>query len=80
MAGVKIGDGAIIASKSVVTKEVPPYTIVGGNPAQIIKKRFDDKTVEKLLKIKWWDWDIQKITRNLKLITSGDAEALESAK
>ncbi len=61
-----IGDGAVIASDSVVVKNVPPYAIVGGNPAQIIKYRFDEKIIEKLLKIKWWDWDIDKIHDNFK--------------
>ena len=59
-----IGDGAIIASNSVVVKSVPPYAIVGGNPAQIIKYRFDEKIIEGLLRIKWWDWDIDKIHDN----------------
>lgn len=77
MAGVQIGDGAIIASKSVVTKNVAPYTIVGGNPAKEIKKRFPDDTIKKLLKIKWWNWDIEKITKNLQLLTSADVETLE---
>ena len=61
-----IGDGAIIASDSVVVKNVPPYAIIGGNPAQIIKYRFDEKIIEKLLKIKWWNWDIDKIHDNFK--------------
>ena len=59
-----IGDGAVIAADSVVVKNVPPYAIVGGNPAQIIKYRFSDKIIEKLLRIKWWDWDIDKIHDN----------------
>ena len=61
-----IGDGAVIASDSVVVKDVPPYAIVGGNPAQIIKYRFSEKIIEKLLKIKWWDWNIDKIHENWK--------------
>ena len=63
-----IGDGAVIASDSVVVKSVPPFAIVGGNPAQIIKYRFDDKIIEKLLRIKWWDWDIDKIHDNFKYL------------
>lgn len=61
-----IGDGAVIASDSVVVKNVPPYAIVGGNPAQIIKYRFDEKIIESLLKIQWWNWDIDKIYENFK--------------
>ena len=61
-----IGDGAVIASDSVVVKSVPPYAIVGGNPAQIIKYRFDEKIIEALLRIKWWDWTIDKIHDNFK--------------
>ena len=63
MAGVTIGDGAIIATNTTVTKDVDPYSIVGGNPAKEIKKRFSDDKIEKLLKIKWWDWEIEKITQ-----------------
>lgn len=76
MPGVNIGDGAVIAAKSVVTKNVPPYTIVGGNPACPIKKRFSDSEVAQLLEIKWWDWDIEKITRNIDKIMESDIHAL----
>ncbi len=72
MGGVTIGDGAIIATNSTVIKDVEPYSIVGGNPAIEIKKRFDKETIEKLLKIKWWDWGIEKITRNVKYLTTND--------
>ncbi len=78
MPGIEIGDGAIIASKSVVTKNVLPYTIVGGNPAKEIKKRFADDVIETLLKIAWWNWDIEKISRNLEKIVDGDIEALKN--
>ena len=78
MPGVEIGDGAIIASKSVVTKNVLPYSVVGGNPAKVIKKRFADDVIDSLLKITWWNWDIEKITRNLEKIVGGDIEALKS--
>jgi virginiamycin A acetyltransferase len=77
MAGVTIGDGAIIATNSTVVKDVEPYTVVGGNPAQIIKKRFTQQTIDKLLQLKWWDWDIEKITRNLKYLTDMDISKLE---
>jgi len=72
MPGVSIGDGAIIASNSTVINDVDPYTIVGGNPARPIKKRFSDSTIEKLVSIKWWDWDIKKITDNIQNLTSGN--------
>ncbi|GAA4806823.1 CatB-related O-acetyltransferase [Litoribaculum gwangyangense] len=75
MPGVYIGDGAIIASKAVVTKNVEPYTIVGGNPAKLIKKRFSEDTISKLLQLKWWDWEIKKITENVEKLTS-NPEAL----
>jgi virginiamycin A acetyltransferase len=78
MPGVTIGDGAIIAAKSVVTKDVPPYTILGGNPAQLIRQRFADEIVQTLLDIAWWNWDIAKITRNLEKIVSADIEALQA--
>ena len=80
MAGVKIGDGAIIGAKALVTKDVPPYAVAGGNPAKVIKMRFKEKEVERLLKLKWWDWKVEKISENLKIITSGDIKALEAIK
>lgn len=77
MPGVKIGDGAIIAAKSVVVKDVPPYTVVGGNPATSLRQRFPDETIDALLEIAWWNWDIEKITRNLEKIVGADIEALK---
>lgn len=76
MPGVKIGNGAIISSRSVVVSDVEPYTIVGGNPAKQIRKRFELKLIDKLNSISWWDWPINKITENLKVIVSGDIEKL----
>lgn len=77
--GVKIGNGAIIAAKSVVTKDVPDYAVVGGNPAKIIKYRFDREIIAALLRIAWWDWSAEKITRNLEAITDSDQEKLVAA-
>ncbi|GAA77834.1 Vat family streptogramin A O-acetyltransferase [Pseudoalteromonas sp. BSi20495] len=78
MPGVKIGCGAIIASKSVVTCDVPAYSVVGGNPAKVIKTRFDDKTINTLLDIAWWDWSNEKITAHLDAITQCDIKALSN--
>ena len=77
MPGVNIGDGAIIAAHSVVTKDVEPYSIVGGNPAKIIRKRFSDSDIERLQQIAWWNWNIEDITKTLRLITDKDIDALE---
>lgn len=77
--GVTIGNGAIIAARAVVIKDVPPYAIVAGNPAKVVKMRFDDKTIERLQKIAWWDWEIEKINRNLQLICRLDVDRLEGA-
>ncbi|SHO61892.1 CatB-related O-acetyltransferase [Algoriphagus zhangzhouensis] len=77
MGGVKIGDGSIIASNSTVVKDVAPYSIVGGNPAQEIKKRFSDDKIKKLLDLRWWDWDIEKITRNVQNLTDSDFDKME---
>lgn len=76
MAGVKIGNGAIIATNSTVIKDVEPYSIVGGNPAKEIKKRFSDEEIEKLQKLEWWNWDKEKITRNLKALTGNKIDEL----
>ena len=79
MPGVTIGDGAIISSRSVVTRDVAPYTIVGGNPAHPIKQRFEADVVAQLLEIAWWNWSAQKICQHLKAITAGDIAALKRA-
>lgn len=76
MPGVQVGDGAIIAAKSVIVSNVPPYTIIGGNPAKPISQRFDHEVVIALLEIAWWHWNIEKITRNLEKIVAADINAL----
>ena len=77
MAGVHIGDGAVIASRAVVTKDVPPYTIVGGTPAKEIRKRFDENTIVQLQKLQWWDWSIEKISECIPYIIGGKIEKLK---
>ncbi len=79
MPGVKIGDGAIVAARSVVVSEVPAYSVVGGNPAKVIKQRFPAQVVNELLAIKWWDWPVDKISRNLHTIVGADVTALKNA-
>lgn len=78
MAGVNIGDGAIIGAKSVVTHDVAPYTVVAGNPAKVIRKRFKDDVIEALLQIKWWDWEIEKIEKQRDVIGGNDIELLKN--
>src|SRR6056297_597537 len=72
MPGITIGDGSIIATNATVTKDVDPYTIVGGNPATVIRKRFSDETISQLLKLRWWDWPIEKITDNVQTLTGSN--------
>ena len=74
LAGVKIGDGAIIGTRAVVTKDVPPYSIVGGIPAKVIRKRYSPDIIEQLLSHRWWDWTKDRIKRNLPFIMAGNIE------
>lgn len=76
MPGIQIGDGAVIAARAIVTKNVGPYEIWGGNPARLIKKRFSDEDIEKLLQIQWWDWDLSTLKKNLGLLRSNDVAGL----
>lgn len=76
MPGIKVGDGAVIGSRALVTKNVEPYTIVGGNPAKVIKQRFSDDEIEKLLEMKWWDWSQEQLKGAMPLLCSGDIAAL----
>jgi len=76
--GIQIGDGAVIAARSVVVQHIPPYAIVGGNPAKIIKYRFDQETVDELLKIQWWNWELSKIIKFHTLLMGNDIEKLRS--
>ena len=79
MPGVTIGNGAIIGAFSVVASDVPAYAVVVGNPGRVIKRRFDDETIATLEEIAWWDWDAEKLTRNLDAIRSNDLAALRAA-
>jgi len=74
MSGVNIGDGAVVAANSHVVKDVEPYGIVGGNPAKLIKYRFNEEQIEKLLEIKWWDWSDERIEKNLSLLCQPDID------
>lgn len=79
MPGVRIGDGAIVAAKAVVVEDVPAYGIVGGNPAKLIRKRFGDDEIARLLSVAWWDWAPEKVGRNIPAIMAGSIEELEAA-
>ena len=79
MPGVHIGNGAIVAARAVVVKDVPAYAVVGGNPAKILKSRFPPETVAALERIAWWNWPVEKVTRHLQAIVSADLAALQAA-
>jgi chloramphenicol O-acetyltransferase type B len=76
LSGIKIADGAVIGARSVVTKNVGPYEVWAGNPAKLIRKRFSDDVIELLLKIQWWNWNIEKIRANIDVLASSDVEKM----
>lgn len=76
MPGVKIGNGAIVATGAVVTQDVPPYAIIGGNPAKVIRYRFDETTIARLLELAWWHWPLETVTQNIKSIMAGTVAEL----
>lgn len=80
MPGVKIGDGAIIAANSTVSKDIPPYHIAGDNPIKIIRKRFDDESIDFILDLKWRNWSAEKITTNLNILFSSDLDKIKEIK
>jgi len=78
MPGAHIGDGAIIAADSVVTKDIPHYCVAGGNPCRVIRQRFDEALTAYLLELRWWDWDADKIFRHMEALCSGDLTKIRS--
>ena len=78
MPGVHIGHGAIIGTNSVVASDIPPYSVAVGNPCRVVRKRFDEELIDYLLQIHWWDWDIEKINRNMQALCSGDLNLIRN--
>jgi len=78
MPGVKIGDGAVIGTRALVTRDVEPYAIIGGNPARVIRKRFDDDSIAMLMQMKWWDWDDARLGEAMPMLCSGDIAGLHA--
>jgi chloramphenicol O-acetyltransferase type B len=78
MPGVTIGHGAVIGTRALVTRDVEPYAIVGGNPARVIRKRFDEASIAKLLEMAWWDWPEEQLSQAMTLMTSADIHALHA--
>jgi len=78
MPGVSIGDGAVVAARAVVTRDVPPYAVVAGNPAQVVRLRYDEDDVERLRRLAWWDWPAARVTAAIPLLVAGDIDRLEA--
>lgn len=79
LSGVTIGDGSVVGAHSLVTKDVPPYTIVAGNPAKIVRKRFDEQTIERLLRVAWWNWEDETIKHFMPLLLQNNIAAFLNA-
>ncbi len=78
--GVRIGDGAVVAAHAVVSQDVPPYAIVAGNPARMVRRRLSEADAARMQRIAWWDWPVERITAHLRLIGGGDVDALEAVR
>lgn len=76
--GVTIGDGAVVAARSVVSRDVPPYSVVAGNPARVVRVRYDEPEVERLLRLAWWNWPVARVTAAVPLLVAGDVDGLEA--